>query len=69
MNPLVNKLALQAGAGWDYKYHWYVDSETLQKFALLVAKECAEVANCNAHVSGFTLGDLILEHWGPLGEP
>ena len=35
-----------------------------QKFAELIVKECAEVAGCNGHVSGFSLGDLIKEHFG-----
>lgn len=33
-------------------------------FAISIIKECAEVASCNGHVSGFELGDLILEHFG-----
>ena len=35
-----------------------------EKFAELIVRECAEVAGCNGHVSGFTLGDLIKEHFG-----
>ena len=35
-----------------------------QKFAELIVKECAEIASCNGHVSGFALGDLIKEHLG-----
>jgi len=34
------------------------------KFAELIIRECAEVASCNGHVSGFTLGDLIKERFG-----
>lgn len=36
----------------------------MEKFAELIVRECAEVAGCNGHVSGFTLGDLIKEHFG-----
>ena len=36
----------------------------LEKFAELIIRECAELAGCNAHVSGFALGDLIKEHFG-----
>ncbi len=36
----------------------------VEKFAELIVKECAEVAGCNGHVSGFALGDLIKEHFG-----
>lgn len=35
-----------------------------QAFAELIVQECAEVAGCNAHVSGFSLGDLIKQHFG-----
>ena len=38
-----------------------------EKFAELIVRECAEVAGCNGHVSGFTLGDLIREHFGVEG--
>ena len=37
-------------------------------FARNIARECAEVAGCNGHVSGFSLGDLILEHFGTKNE-
>ena len=36
----------------------------IEKFAELIIKECAELVSCNAHVSGFALGDLIKEHFG-----
>lgn len=36
----------------------------LQELCELLVKECAEVAACNGHVSGFSLGDLIKEHFG-----
>jgi len=36
----------------------------LQKFAELIVRECAEVAGCNGHVSGFALSDLIKQHFG-----
>ena len=45
MNPeKIRELAEQAGAGWDDKYHWYVGSETMEKFAELIVKECARIA-------------------------
>ena len=39
-------------------------NDLIRRFAELIVKECAEVAGCNGHVSGFTLGDLIKEHFG-----
>ena len=73
MNERIKKLAEQAGfcmwtdeewnpgdvIDWGCRY----DKE-FEKFAKLIVKECAEVAGCNGHVSGFTLGDLIKEHFG-----
>lgn len=40
------------------------DVRAVNDFAISLIKECAEVAGCNGHVSGFELGDLILEHFG-----
>ena len=41
------------------------DSEyDMEKFAELIVRECAEIAGCNGHVSGFSLGDLIKERFG-----
>jgi hypothetical protein len=33
-------------------------------FAELIILECAEVAACNAHVSGFALYDVLKQHFG-----
>jgi len=44
MNERIKELAEQSGAGWDDKYHWYVGSETMQKFAELMVKEFETVA-------------------------
>lgn len=38
--------------------------EDFEKFVELFVRECAEVAACNAHVSGFALGDLLKQHFG-----
>jgi len=37
MNNLIKELAEQIGFGWDDKYHWYVGSRQMEKFAALVA--------------------------------
>ncbi len=39
----------------------YVDQE---KFAELIVRECCEVAHCNFHVDGVTLGSIMKEHFG-----
>jgi hypothetical protein len=43
---------------------YIVSPDKLQEFAELIVRECAEVAGCNGHVSGFSLGDLIKQHFG-----
>jgi hypothetical protein len=35
-----------------------------EKFAELIVRECAEVAHCNFHVDGLTLGSIMKEHFG-----
>ena len=35
-----------------------------EKFAELIVKECCEVAHCNFHVDGLTLGQILREHFG-----
>jgi len=57
MNERITLLALKAS---DPKNGWL----DRQKFAELIIKECAEVAHCNFHVDGLTMGVLIKEHFG-----
>ena len=38
-------------------------NKVAERFAQLIINECAEVAGCNFHVSGFELGFLIREHF------
>lgn len=45
----------------EYNELW---DENITKFAELIVRECADVAGCNGHVSGFALGDLIKQHFG-----
>lgn len=59
MNERIKELASRC---WDERLDGkHFDQEM---FAELIVRECAEVAGCNAHVSGFALGDLIKEHLG-----
>ena len=73
MNERIKELAEQAGIQEDLVDNLKDEVEVLtyiarpqdiQKFAELIVRECAEVAGCNGHVSGFSLGDLIKEHFG-----
>ena len=47
MNERIRQLAERAEFGWDDKYHWYVGSRQLEKFAELIVRECIDW--CNAH--------------------
>jgi hypothetical protein len=68
MNERIKELAEQASVPKEYSFVegaavWSIHP-SLEQFAELIVRECAEVAGCNGHVSGFTLGDLIKEHFG-----
>ena len=61
MNEKIKELANESGLP---TYNPEGVPTKLEKFAELIVRECAELAGCNAHVSGFALGDLIKEHFG-----
>lgn len=60
MHKRIHELALEAGGS----HYPEVGGRTLEKFAELVVKECCEVAHCNFHVDGLTLGDILKQHFG-----
>jgi hypothetical protein len=65
MTEYILKLAEQAGSTHKQNlgvYQFY--THELEKFVEYIIQECAEVAGCNGHVSGFSLGVLIKEHFG-----
>jgi len=41
-----------------------INEAMIQKFAELIIQECCEVAHCNSHVGGMTLGNITKEHFG-----
>ncbi len=63
MNERIKQLAEQAGI---YNLNLVYETEywILEKFAELIVRECAEVAHCNFHVDGVTLGNIMKEHFG-----
>jgi len=63
MNERIGQLAEQAGLLGPSSRVGNSHQAT-EKFAELIVRECADVAGCNGHVSGFALGDLIKEHFG-----
>ena len=65
MNERIKELAEQATSYIDPSANdgvcWYFDKE---KFAELIVRECCEVAHCNFHVDGLTLGGIMKKHFG-----
>ena len=60
MNERIKELVEQATTTFDFGAP--INFFDKEKFAELIVEECAEVAGCNGHISGFSLGDLIKEH-------
>jgi hypothetical protein len=66
----MRQLAEQVGiAIWGDAVYMYnpddtLDYDVLSKFTELIVKECAEVAHCNFHVDGLTLGGIMKKHFG-----
>jgi hypothetical protein len=67
MNEHIEKFARECGA-WNQVYGnrmFMIDEHfDIEKFAELIVRECAEVAHCNFHVDGLTLGNIMKEHFG-----
>jgi hypothetical protein len=66
MNERIKELAEQVGFGWDDKYHWYVGSRQMEKFAELIVRECAEIClDMAAKCAGVNDGALAKDcaHW------
>jgi hypothetical protein len=72
MNQRIRELAEQAeiliteaGAFHNTPQGAYqLQEQHMKKFAELIVRECAEVAHCNFHVDGVTLGNIMKEHFG-----
>ncbi len=66
MNERIRELAKQAlkHPDTDNDGLTVFDNDELEKFAELIVRECAEVAHCNFHVDGVTLGNIMKEHFG-----
>ena len=70
MNERIKKFAEQAGFGkrdnelYTSRLEHLPITEDIEKFAELIVRECCEVAHCNFHVDGLTLGGILREHFG-----
>jgi hypothetical protein len=60
MNLRIKQLAEQC---WDKRPEGQLHFDN-EKFAELIVQECCEVAHCNFHVDGLTLGGIMKEHFG-----
>ena len=64
MNPLLRQFEKESKLeifGLGAKRHIWEDA--LARYAELIVEECCEVAHCNAHVAGLTLGGILKEHF------
>jgi hypothetical protein len=69
MNKRIRQLARQADPEYTGVYddnmgHALVGDEAIKQFAELIVRECCEVAHCNFHVDGLTLGEIMKKHFG-----
>jgi len=63
----IKELVLATGVveyDWRENMKYSSSEELVEKLIEVVVRECAEIAGCNGHVSGFSLGDLIKERFG-----
>jgi hypothetical protein len=60
MNERIKELLTQSG----YDARYCSEDFDPAKFAELIVRECAEVAHCNFHVDGVTLGNIMKERFG-----
>jgi hypothetical protein len=63
MNQRIRELALQAGYQEDMFGIGHWDMLECQRFAELIVRECAAVANINSH-QWQVPGDFVLKHFG-----
>jgi hypothetical protein len=67
MNERIQELIREAESttneGIGFEGQEYLDM-LMERFAELIVRECCEVAHCNFHVDGLTLGGILKEHFG-----
>ena len=74
MNERIKELVKQAGGHFSthnlmsnpvqHRESIELWDKNIEKFAELIVIECADIAGCNGHVSGFALSDLIKDYFG-----
>lgn len=66
MNDRIKELAIESGADWDEKYHWFVSHNTLIKFTELITKDLAELdthEDVTAPVGQSAYGEAYQDGW------
>ena len=67
MNERIEQLCKRAGfigEGFQNTVIGTSQETALENLAELIVRECCEVAHCNFHVDGLTLGNIMKEHFG-----
>ena len=67
MNERIRELAEQAGISLsqkDFSYYWVESAEDMEKFAELIVRECAKVADIADKNKCEWIGGNILTHFG-----
>ncbi len=64
MNERIKEIALQAeGTKKHMPSVWQFYDYELEKFTELLIQECMELVECNGHISGYALSDIIKHHF------
>jgi len=63
MNEKIKEIYIKAKESMPFRISNPTD-QFIIKFTELIVKECAEVAHCNSHVSGVSLGNAMKERFG-----
>lgn len=68
MNDRIGRIAADALDASVPETYTFLDQDKLTRFAdefaHRIIQECCEVAHCNFHVDGLTLGGIIKKHFG-----
>ena len=62
MNEIIKELAKQADAGYIPRYDmWQMDSETVQKFAELIVRECIDILPEKVKIDDLYEGRILVQ--------
>lgn len=64
MNERIREVWIKAAREDSDPDNWDTQEQFIERFAQLIVFECCEVAHCNFHVDGLTLGGILKKHFG-----